>query len=79
LWFMRGKLSWEESFSPHPFQRTFKFGFEIYFLLWLLDVDEIKFHYFSGRRGRRPLQFNTLFYCANYIFLYIIKNNMHNR
>jgi len=30
VFFSRGKLSWEESFSPHPFQRTCKLGF--YFL-----------------------------------------------
>ena len=35
--FSRGKLSWEESFSPHPFQRTL--DVEFYFFAIIIAFD----------------------------------------
>ena len=31
--FTRGKLSWEESFSPHPFQRTLDVAFYFFAIM----------------------------------------------
>ena len=36
--FLRGKLSWEESFSPHPFQRTL--DVEFYFFAIIIALDD---------------------------------------